>query len=325
MRLLDADPEPGMTDFLDFGKIKVVRGNNGGRFPFCHSIFVDDSTKVVIDPGAGREPLENLREHFSVDLVINTHFHFDHIAYNYLFEGTPIYLNDLEGGCYQDRREIADRLGMTDIYGKDWFYGWLERISLPDSPQSPYTPQNRHEWWLSTARIDGRYRWGDILDFGSVKMEVVGTPGHSEGFCCFFFPEQGLVYTGDIDLTAFGPFYFGKDGCIDLFIESTAKLSRLDAETFVTGHEVGVLKREDFLSGLDRFMNVIEERDQRILSALSEPQRIEDLSALGLIYGKKFLVDEWVRAWDRLAVAKHLERLVEKGSISCYRDRYSII
>jgi hypothetical protein len=146
---------------VKFGEVEWIQGENRGHFPFCNTLLIQDGIKVVIDPGAGLELMTQVSDHVNVDLVINTHFHFDHIAYNYLFRQSKIYLNEIEGECFQDRRKILKRLGMTDFYGDEWAQGWLDRISRPDSVQSPYSPQNRHEWWLSTERLDGTYGWGE--------------------------------------------------------------------------------------------------------------------------------------------------------------------
>jgi hydroxyacylglutathione hydrolase len=304
-------------ELMEFGKIKVIQGQNNGRFPFCNSLLINDGVKVIIDPGAGLDLMQQIREGMNIDLVINTHFHFDHIAYNYLFDHSRIFINDQEGECYRNRREILKRLGMTDYYGDAWTQGWLDRISRPDSVQSPYTPQNRHEWWLSTARLDGTYQWGDVMDFGTTRMEVIGTPGHSEGFCCLYFPSEGIVYTGDIDLTSFGPWCFGADSNMDQFIKSAEIIANLDVETYITGHEAGIVNRGDFRRALKKYIEVIEKREARILAAIAEPISLNDLCAMGLIYGKKFLVDEWVRAWDALTVRKHLDRLSARGIITC--------
>lgn len=307
---------------MEFGKIKVIQGQNKGRFPFCNSLLIDDGVKAVIDPGAGLDLMRRLREDLDIDLVINTHFHFDHIAYNYLFDQSRIVINDREGECYRDRGEILKRLGMTEYYGDAWTQGWLDRISRPDSVQSPYTPQNRHEWWLSTARLDGTYQWGEVMDFGATRMEVIGTPGHSAGFCCLYFPGEGIVYTGDIDLTSFGPWCFGADGDMDQFIKSAETIVNLDAGTYITGHEAGIVNRDDFQRSLKKYIEIIAEREARIMAALAEPVSSNDLCAMGLIYGKKFLVDEWVRAWDALTVRKHLDRLSAGGAIACTAGKY---
>lgn len=308
---------------IEFGKIKVIQGQNHGRFPFCNSLLIDDGIKVVIDPGAGLEPMRILREEMDIDLVINTHFHFDHITYNYLFDRSRILINEKEGECFRDRREILKRLGMTDYYGDAWTQGWLGRISRPDSVQSPYTPQNRHEWWLSTARLDGTYQWGEVMDFGATRMEVIGTPGHSAGFCCLYFPGEGVVYTGDIDLTSFGPWCFGADGDFDQFVKSAEIIANLDAGAYITGHEAGIVNRDDFRTALKQYLDIIDKREARIMAALAEPLSFAHLCDLGLIYGKKFLADEWVRAWDALTVRKHLDRLSLKGIITFDSGRYT--
>jgi len=43
-----------MKNNKDFRRIKVVSGENGGRFPYCNALFIDDSIKTIIDPGAVR-------------------------------------------------------------------------------------------------------------------------------------------------------------------------------------------------------------------------------------------------------------------------------
>ena len=111
-----------------FGNIEWIQGCNRGRYPFCNTLLIRDSTTAVIDPGAGLELMTQLGGQVTVDLVINTHFHFDHIAYNYLFSRSKIYLNEIEGECFRDRRSILKRLGMTDYYGNGWAQGW------PDTP-----------------------------------------------------------------------------------------------------------------------------------------------------------------------------------------------
>lgn len=308
-----------------FRNIEFIQGENGGRYPFCNTLLIRDSVQVIIDPGAGLEPMTQIGRQENVDLVINTHFHFDHIAYNYLFSRSKIYLNDIEGECFRDRRTILKRLGMTDFYGDGWAQGWPDANSRPGCIQSPYSPQSREEWALSTIRLDGTYRWGDRMDFGSTKMEIIGTPGHSAGSCCFWFPDEGILYTGDIDLTSFGPWYFGADGDLELFMQSAEKIARLDAEAYITGHEAGIVCRSDFQAGLKRYLEVIEKRDETILGALDQPRPLAAICSQGLIYGEKFLIDEWVRAWNALAIKRHLDHLVKKGLIRCSDGVYARI
>ena len=308
---------------MELGRIKIIPGERGGRFPFCNTLLIDDLVKVIVDPGAGLDRLSEVRKSVHVDMVLNTHYHFDHIAYNYIFNDSKIYMNEHEGGCFRSIEEVARRIGAAEIYGEDWVKDWLERVFREDTPQSPYSPQNRHEWVLSTARLDGTYRWGQVFDLGETRMEVVGAPGHSQGFSCLYFPGEGAVYTADIDLTGFGPWYGDSGSDIDQFIESSRKIAGLDADYFITGHEAGVLSRTEFRNGLDAYLEKIAGRERKIASALEKPMTLKEIAEMGLMYGKKFLVDQWVRAWEELMVAKHLERMADRGDLLFDGEKYS--
>lgn len=302
-------------DDISFGPVRIIPGVRQSRFPACTSIFIDDDVKVIIDPGAGPGPLGELMQRHRIDIVINTHYHFDHIAYNYFFDGAKIFLNEIEAECFRQREHIGSLLGMEEVYGSEWVAGWLKRISRPDTPPSPFSPQNNHRWWLSSARLDGTFSWGEDLHLGRVTVHAVGAPGHSAGFTCLYFPREGVVYTADIDLTDFGPWYGGSDGDIDSFIDSARKVAALDAHTFVTGHEKGILSRDEFAAGLEIFLSVIEKRDTIILKELSRPHTVRELSQKGLIYDRKFLIDEWIFMWNEIMLKKHLLRLVRNGLV----------
>ena len=313
-----------MKTKTSFGPVTIIPGENGSTFPFCTSVFIDDDTRVLIDPGAGPGPLKNLKEKHHIDIVINTHYHFDHIAYNYLFDEAKIFINEREVDCFKNRKHIGALLGLSEVYGDAWIDDWLERISDPDTKQSPYSPQNNHKWWLSSARIDGTYAWGETFDCGTVTMQMIGAPGHSEDFSCPYFPDYGLVYTADMDLTDFGPWYGGSDGDIDAFIASAREIAGLDAEIFVTGHEKGIVTKNQFAEGLTIFLEKIEERDRRILDSLTETETLDELSDMGLIYRKKFLVDDWIYMWNKIMTKKHLQRLVKHGTVQKMGESYVI-
>ena len=298
-----------------FGPIRVIPGEDRCRFPYCTSLFIDDEVKVLIDPGAGLKTLTTLKQETSIDLVINTHYHFDHIAYNYLFDQARLLVNEKEAPCFRERKNLGALLGMDEVYGPDWVDGWIARIADPATQQSPFSPQNRHEWWMSTAKVDGEYRWGDVMDFGKTRMEVIGTPGHSKGFSCMNFPDYGVMYVADIDLTSFGPWYGGSDSDIDLFMASCEKIKTIDCEHFITGHEKGVLSRKDFLAGLDRFIEILDKRDRKILSVLQRPLSLQEIVDQGLIYSRQYHVDAWIYMWEFIMIKKHIQRLIDRGRI----------
>jgi len=55
---------------------------------------------------------------------------------------------------------------------------------------------------------------GDWLDLGGRCLQVLHTPGHSPGHCCFYEPQRQLLFAGDLIYA----------GCLDMFYPSTDPL-----------------------------------------------------------------------------------------------------
>jgi len=53
-------------------------------------------------------------------------------------------------------------------------------------------------------RPDGDLRDGQVIEVAGIGAEVLHTPGHAPGACCFYLPDIGVVFTGDT-LFAGGP------------------------------------------------------------------------------------------------------------------------
>lgn len=47
------------------------------------------------------------------------------------------------------------------------------------------------------AGMDIKLAGGDVFDFGGHAMRVIATPGHTMGHVCFYFPDDGILFTGD--------------------------------------------------------------------------------------------------------------------------------
>lgn len=76
---------------------------------------------------------------------------------------------------------------------------------------------------------------GFSFDLGGRAVLAVHTPGHSPGHCCFYEPERGCLYAGDLVY----------EGCLDAFYpttdpaqfyQSVQKINRLDFRRILPGH-----------------------------------------------------------------------------------------
>lgn len=52
---------------------------------------------------------------------------------------------------------------------------------------------------------------GDCIDLGNRQLEVIHTPAHSPGHCCFYEPKRKYLYSGDLIYK----------GCLDVFYPTT--------------------------------------------------------------------------------------------------------
>lgn len=134
----------------------------------CVVLGCPESRKaVVIDPGADLELIEAaVRKHdLTVELILNTHGHFDHI-------GANAGLKESTGAPLLIHKDDVKLLQMAKIQATT--YG----LPAEDSP-------------LPDTELQG----GEILTFGAQTLEVFHTPGHSPGCVCFY--REGLLISGD--------------------------------------------------------------------------------------------------------------------------------
>jgi len=153
---------------------------------------------------------------------------------------------------------------------------------------------------------------GQIIDFGSTRAQVIYTPGHSAGHCAFFFPEEGLLFAGDICLTKAGPWYGEKHASPDQMVESINKIIELKPLRLTSCHVNKIY--DDAVARLTEYRNRIFQRDERVWSFLQkEPASIHDMAAAHLIYAQH--PTPFVVFWEKLMLIKHLERLQKAGRI----------
>lgn len=75
------------------------------------------------------------------------------------------------------------------------------------------------------------------MKIGNFAFEVIHTPGHTPGSCCFYFKNEKAVFAGDtLFKDGIGRYDFSYGNKIELF-ESLEKLFKLPAKTIVySGH-----------------------------------------------------------------------------------------
>ncbi len=151
-------------------KLSVETFTNG---PFGENCFIaaDEETKkaILIDPGDEETRLFDLikEQGWDVQEILCTHAHIDHagaVAPLKRLLGVPFAL-------HPEDRPVLEHMPMA-----------ATMFGLPTK---------------EVPEIDRELIPGETIIVGNLTAEVIFTPGHSGGGCCFYFAEQGVVFVGD--------------------------------------------------------------------------------------------------------------------------------
>lgn len=295
-----------MTGKKRFGNIIFVPGPSNGRYPYCNSIYIDDSRRAVIDAGSDEHFLRGLKETQQVDMLINSHYHEDHIMFNFLFPHADLCVHKVEVPCYQSIWNLLDYYGLI---GTEHEQTWHDIII-----------NTFHYRERTPAMV---FQDGDVLHFGRTRMVVVHTPGHSPGHCSFYFPEEGVLYLGDLDMTGFGPWYGDRVSDIDDTIASVHRLMKIPARTFISAHEAGIVEG-DLSEVAEAYLAVIDERERKLLAYLDQPRTLDEIVSQWLIYKRPREPKYLFEFAERALVKKHLERLEKKKTVTRDEGRYTL-
>lgn len=151
-------------------QIRIARG---GLFSTNAFLIADEAAKVAVvfdapDNTVGVLLDEAKKQGWDVAGLWLTHGHVDHIAdhaaVTEAFPNAKVLLHPL------DERKLREPMRM-----------------MPNFP-----------FLIPPREPDRRVADGDVLTLGSMRVEVIHTPGHSPGHVCYYFPAQKLLVGGDL-------------------------------------------------------------------------------------------------------------------------------
>jgi len=189
-----------------------------GTYPSANMALVRGERPVLVDTGYGSDLPRTerlLRENGTpperLALIVNTHYHCDHVGGNSGLQnryGLPVAAHRWEAAMVNHR----DR----EACSAEWL----------DQPVEAYA-------------VDRPLSEGDELDTGGVTLRVLHTPGHTLGHISLWAPEEGVLILGDAvhgdDVAWINPFREGA-GAMVRALETLERLSRLPARRALSGH-----------------------------------------------------------------------------------------
>ncbi len=153
-----------------------------------------------------------------INLVINTHEHFDHISAN-AYLSCPIAAHRWAATKIQHTDELITK-------GKKWGVD------------------------LSNLKINIWLEDRNIIDIGNVILKIIETPGHTSGCICIYEPFQQYIFTGDT-LFQGATTNIYESGSISEYINSLQILNTLRINSFFPSHGKFILGEENVKKEID--------------------------------------------------------------------------
>ncbi len=185
-----------------------------GEDTSSHSYLIrGDYKNVLIDSGVDKN-FSKLQKSLlilglkirDIDIVINTHEHFDHIGANRYFQDYSL---------IAAHRFAATKITVEDRYVTMYKSGDLNAPSL-----------KVHFWLESKSRFN----------LGNYSLNIIHTPGHTSGSICIYEPVRKILFTGDTVFAGGTLSYIGESGSVGDYIDSISHLATRKINEFYPGH-----------------------------------------------------------------------------------------
>lgn len=197
---------------MERNKILQVQVGDDNYPTNCYIIYDSDNNAIVIDPGFNKERIISKIEenNLKVMYIILTHCHADHLSeleYLVKYTDADVFLHENEvDGLEDDEKSHFTALNV----------------------KKPNIPQNK----IFTVKDE------DEIKIGNINLEVIHTPGHTNGCICLYEKSIDSLFTGD---TIFADCYGRVDlktGDFEDMKKSVEKLfSRFEDIIIYPGHE----------------------------------------------------------------------------------------
>jgi cyclase len=194
----------------------------------CNPSFVRTSAgPVVIDtpqlPSRAARMRKDVEELGTIQYVVNTEHHVDHIFGNFWFRGA---------GPIIHHQGVHERF-MTVFPELDPFAYAMEAVPTDDPDGAALVP-DRAEYYANMGTADIVFSGDVTLKVGDRTFHLLHTPGHTPGQVAVYVPEDRAVFTGDTVFSECTTWLMTSD--VDAWVLALDRIRALDVDHVIPGH-----------------------------------------------------------------------------------------
>ncbi|HWC29625.1 MAG TPA: MBL fold metallo-hydrolase [Dehalococcoidia bacterium] len=172
----------------------------------------------------------------------------------------------------------------------------------------------------TASRLDGRLPPGardvspgdELSPGGSVRLQVMHTPGHSPDSLCYYIEDEGVLFTGD---TVLGGSTTSVNDLSD-YLQSLRRLRDLpNLKVICPGHGPLI---DDPLAYIDGYVSHREQREREIVDQLSSGEALTSWQLMERLYTD---LDPRLRRMADRNVQSHLVKLEKDGRLTIHAGK----
>ena len=280
-------------------RLYLINGERDGKFPFANGLLVEGNIKALVDTGFGPSGRQAVQENYAIEVIINTHYHLDHAYGNRFFPEAEVWAHSLDAPALRSEAMFKAFTGFNKIGGL------IDNRNFPGG--------------LEPREVVRELQHQELLDFGGIELKVIHSPGHTPGHIALFEPKEQILFSADIDLSSFGPWYGNPASSVTEFTASIDRLLELNSKILVTSHS-GIVT-ENIPARLREYAAVINQRECRIVQQLRSAKTMQELVDEKIIFFRHPEPQKLYRLFEENMLNKHLVRLVNQGKVEIRADK----